>query len=76
MPLIIALKERQVDLWVWGQPGLWREFQDSRGYTEKPCLEKTDDDDGDNNNKIVNVKLSPALDALSSFWCPLDTNKV
>ena len=28
-------------LWVWGQPGLQSEFQDSQGnYTEKPCLEK------------------------------------
>jgi hypothetical protein len=25
---------------VWGQPGLQSEFQDSQGYTEKPCLEK------------------------------------
>ena len=24
-----------------GQPGLQNEFQDSQGYTEKPCLEKT-----------------------------------
>jgi hypothetical protein len=24
-----------------GQPGLQSEFQDSQGYTEKPCLEKT-----------------------------------
>jgi hypothetical protein len=23
-----------------GQPGLQSEFQDSHGYTEKPCLEK------------------------------------
>jgi hypothetical protein len=23
------------------QPGLQSEFQDSQGYTEKPCLEKT-----------------------------------
>ena len=23
-----------------GQPGLQREFQDSQGYTEKPCLRK------------------------------------
>jgi hypothetical protein len=29
-----------VDFWVWGQPGLQSEFQDSQGYTEKPCLEK------------------------------------
>jgi hypothetical protein len=26
--------------WVLGQPSLQTEFQDSQGYTEKPCLEK------------------------------------
>jgi hypothetical protein len=25
-----------------GQPGLQSEFQDSQGYTEKPCLKKTE----------------------------------
>ena len=40
MPLIPALgRQRQVDFWVWGQPGLQSEFQDSQGYTQKPCLE-------------------------------------
>jgi hypothetical protein len=40
-PLIPALgRQRQEDFWVWGQPGLQSEFQDSQGYTEKPCLEK------------------------------------
>jgi hypothetical protein len=29
-----------VDFRVQGQPGLQSEFQDSQGYTEKPCLEK------------------------------------
>jgi hypothetical protein len=39
-PLIPALgRKRQVDFWVRGQPGLQSEFQDSQGYTEKPCLE-------------------------------------
>jgi hypothetical protein len=33
-------RQRQADFWVWGQPGLQSEFQDSQGYTEKPCLEK------------------------------------
>ena len=33
-------RQRQLDLWVQGQPGLQSEFQDSQGYTEKPCLEK------------------------------------
>jgi hypothetical protein len=43
MPLIPALgrqRQRQVDFWVRGQTGLQSEFQDSHGYTEKPCLEK------------------------------------
>jgi hypothetical protein len=35
-----AERQRQVDFWVRGQPGLQSEFQDSQGYTEKPCLEK------------------------------------
>jgi hypothetical protein len=40
-PLIPALgRQRQVDFWDWGQPGLQSEFQDSQSYTEKPCLEK------------------------------------
>jgi hypothetical protein len=41
-PLIPALgRQRQVDFWVRGQPGLQSEFQDSQGCTEKPCLEKS-----------------------------------
>jgi hypothetical protein len=41
MPLIPALRrQRQVDFWVQDQPGLQSEFQDSQGYTKKPCLEK------------------------------------
>jgi hypothetical protein len=41
MPLIPALgRQRQVDFWVQGQPGLQSEFQDSQDCTEKPCLEK------------------------------------
>jgi hypothetical protein len=40
-PLIPALgRQRQVDFWVRGQPGLQSEFQDSQDYTEKPCLER------------------------------------
>jgi hypothetical protein len=39
--LIPALgRQRQADFWVQGQPALQSEFQDSQGYTEKPCLEK------------------------------------
>jgi hypothetical protein len=40
--LILALgKQRQVDFQPRGQPDLQSEFQDSQGYTEKPCLNKT-----------------------------------
>jgi hypothetical protein len=40
-PLIPALgRQRQADFWVRGQPGLKSEFQDSQGYTEKPCLKR------------------------------------
>ena len=39
--LILALeKKKQEDFWVWGQPDLQSAFQDSLGYTEKPCLKK------------------------------------
>jgi hypothetical protein len=41
MPVIPALgRQKQADFWVRGQPGLHSEFQDSQGYTEKPCLKK------------------------------------
>jgi hypothetical protein len=40
-PLIPELgRQSQADFWVRGQSGLQSEFQDSQGYTEKPCLEK------------------------------------
>ena len=32
--------QMQAGLRVWGQPGLQKEFQDIQGYTERPCLEK------------------------------------
>jgi hypothetical protein len=52
-PLIPALgRQRQVDFWVWGQPGLQSEFQDSQGYTEKPCLKKQTNKAKTNKQKI------------------------
>ena len=33
-------RQRQMDLYVRGQPGLQSKFQDSQGCTEKPCLKK------------------------------------
>ena len=40
IPSTWSVGKRQTDLWVHDQPGLQSEFQDSQGYTEKPCLEK------------------------------------
>jgi hypothetical protein len=42
MPLMPALgRQRQADFWVWGQPDLQSDFQDSQSYTEKRCHKKT-----------------------------------
>jgi hypothetical protein len=57
-PLIPALKrQRQMDFRVRGQPGLQSEFQDSQGYTEKPCLEKNNSNNNNNNNKNQKFKV-------------------
>ena len=40
-----------VDFWVQGQPGLQSEFQESLGYTEKPCLKKTKKENNNNKKK-------------------------
>jgi hypothetical protein len=62
-PLIPALgRQRQADFWVWGQPGLQSEFQDSQGYTEKPCLKTKQ-----NKTKPFNSILSGA-NHISRFW--------
>ena len=36
----IKNKQRQVDLYLWGQPDLQSEFQDSQHYIEKPWLHR------------------------------------
>lgn len=35
-------RRRKAGLWVRVQPALQINFQDGRGYTEKPCLKKTE----------------------------------
>jgi hypothetical protein len=40
MRLILALG-KWADIWVWCQPGLQSEFQDSQGYNKKPYLKQT-----------------------------------
>jgi hypothetical protein len=41
MPLIPVLgRQRQADFWVWGQPGLQSEFQDSQDYYRETLSQK------------------------------------
>jgi hypothetical protein len=47
---------RQI-FWVQGQPGL-SEFQDTQGYTEKPCLEKKTKHKNKNKNKKPKTKTN------------------
>jgi hypothetical protein len=59
MSLIPALgRQRQVDFWVRDQPGLQSEFQDSQGYTEKPCLKKPKNQKQKQKTKQTNKKDS------------------
>jgi hypothetical protein len=69
MPLIPALgRQRQANFWVRGQPGLQSEFQDSQGYTEKPCLEKTKQ----SLCVIVHLLAEPRnLHIIHAFYIPL-----
>jgi hypothetical protein len=50
IPALGRQRQRQVDFCVRGQAGLQSEFQDSQGYTEKPCLKNN------NNNNNVYTK--------------------
>jgi hypothetical protein len=67
MPIIPALgRQRQVDFWVRGQPGLQSEFQDSQDYTEKPCLGKK----RQNKTTTAITKRPPKFKSfLTSMWC-------
>jgi hypothetical protein len=41
VPLVSVLRrQRQMNLYIQGQPGLQSEFQDSQGYTENPFIKK------------------------------------
>jgi hypothetical protein len=65
-PLIPALgRQRQLDFWVRSQPGLQSEFQDSQGYTEKPCLKKQTNKQNDKNK----IMLASATHLLQLSAC-------
>jgi hypothetical protein len=48
--------QRQADFWIWGHLGLQSEFQDSQGYTGKPCLKKPKKKKPQNNQNQKNLK--------------------
>jgi hypothetical protein len=76
-PLIPALgRQRQADFWVRGQPGLQSEFQDSQGYTEKPCLEKQTNKQKRQKSPIVLIMSASVFHESSPVYlvpaCPLE----
>ena len=48
-------------LCIWGLPGLQSEFQDSQGYTEKPCLKKTNNQNKTNKTQKLYYRLAIPL---------------
>jgi hypothetical protein len=61
-PLIPALgRQRQVDFWVRGQPDLQSEFQESQGYTEKPCLKTNKQTNKQTNTHTHTQKIKLAI---------------
>ena len=52
---------QEVDFWVWGQPDLQSEFQDSQGYTEKPCPEKQKTKTNQTNKQKVKLSHTDVL---------------
>jgi hypothetical protein len=71
-PLIPALgRQRQTDFWVQGQPGLQSEFQDSQGYTEKPCLKKKKKKKTNKNKKKKEKKRKEISDTTNLGSVPL-----
>jgi hypothetical protein len=52
MPLTPALRQRQVNLYVQGQPGLQSEFQESQGYINH-VLNKQNKTKNSSNNKTM-----------------------
>jgi hypothetical protein len=62
MLLIPAFRrQKQVDFWVRGQSGLQSEFQDSQGYTEKPCLKTKQNKTKQNKTKQNKTKYGDDL---------------
>jgi len=80
----ITRRQRKVDLWDWGQPGLHSEFQDSQDYAESFFLRKQKQKEGKTADKRrwrksvmqINMKVSRNLDNnLATVW-PADTPRL
>jgi hypothetical protein len=73
-PLIPALRrQKQVDFWVRGQPGLQSEFLDSQGYTEKPCLEKPKKK-GQKEQRDASQTVNKSVNRSSIIWVQMQYN--
>ena len=72
-PLIPALRrQRQADFWVQSQPGVQSEFQDSQGYTEKPCHQKTKKPKQNKNKSISVFILWVCEQVITQMECVLE----
>jgi hypothetical protein len=77
MPLTPAFgRQRQTDFWVRGEPGLQSEFQDSQGYTKKPCLEKQTTKTKNPTNKQTNKQTKKPTLELFLFWFGLSSGHI
>ena len=68
-------RQRQADFWVRGQPGLQSEFQDSQGYTEKPCLENIQKNKNKNKkhwSPLSKAQWPHSTNRESDQWCYCD----
>jgi hypothetical protein len=61
-------RDRQISEFEANLPGLQSEFQDSQGYTEKPCLEKKERKEGRKKGRQAGRPAGqPAKKALSQW---------
>jgi len=62
-----------VDFWVWGQPDLQSEFQDSQGYTEELCLKKPKKKKKNQKKKKVCYIAQVGLELYMELQLPLNS---
>lgn len=68
MPLVMALRRRQADLWAQMQPRLYSELQYSQGDVKRPCLKSK--------QNFVCVKIKPIiLPGMVAYTCNSNTRE-